>query len=219
MPFDYYKNLTARQRRTYDRSAAIGTVPVPTPERLAPEVAAVAAGLDSGSRVATERAVQHLTAALLSLMAVAAVDVRVLAKRPSKSWGELHGLYEPADGKRRGRITVWMRTAQRKDVVAFRTFMRTLFHEIGHHLDYELLKLDDSMHTEGFYKRESNLFRQIVPDPARFEAPKDAPSPGPRRRAARQEEAAAQEPRRARRKLAEPASTAVPARQRTLFED
>jgi hypothetical protein len=219
MPFDYYKKLTARQRRTYDRSAAIGTVPVPTPERLAPEVAGVAAGLGSGSRVATERAVQRLTEALLGLVGVPPVDVRVLAKRPSKSWGELHGLYEPAAGKRHGRITVWMRTAQRKDVVAFRTFMRTLLHEIGHHLDYELLKLDDSMHTEGFYKRESNLFRQIVPDPARFEAPADAASPGPMQRAARPRESAAPEPRRSRRKQAQPAPAAGAARQRTLFED
>ncbi len=45
---------------------------------------------------------------------------------------------------------------------AFRTFLRTLLHEICHHLDYELLKLDDSFHTEGFFKRESSLFNQLV---------------------------------------------------------
>jgi hypothetical protein len=35
-----------------------------------------------------------------------------------------------------------------------------------HHLDYTLLRLPDSFHTEGFFKRESSLFRQLVPDPA-----------------------------------------------------
>ena len=55
-----------------------------------------------------------------------------------------------------------MRTAQHKRVVAFRTFLRTLLHELCHHLDYELLKLEDSFHTEGFFKRESSLFKQLV---------------------------------------------------------
>ncbi|MEK7221411.1 MAG: hypothetical protein AAB253_09470 [candidate division NC10 bacterium] len=31
-----------------------------------------------------------------------------------------------------------------------------------HHLDYELLDLADSFHTEGFYKRESSLLRQLL---------------------------------------------------------
>jgi hypothetical protein len=55
-----------------------------------------------------------------------------------------------------------MRTAQHKRTVAFRTFLRTLLHELCHHLDYELLKLEDSFHTEGFFKRESSLFKQLV---------------------------------------------------------
>jgi hypothetical protein len=54
-----------------------------------------------------------------------------------------------------------MLTAKRGQVVAFKTFLRTLLHEICHHLDYAYLKLDDSFHTDGFYKRESSLFYQI----------------------------------------------------------
>jgi hypothetical protein len=34
-----------------------------------------------------------------------------------------------------------MRTAAHKRVVAFRTFLRTLLHELCHHLDYEWLGL------------------------------------------------------------------------------
>jgi hypothetical protein len=56
-----------------------------------------------------------------------------------------------------------MRTAKQRRVVAFRTYLRTLLHELGHHLDYTLLRLHDSFHTEGFYKRESSLFHQLVP--------------------------------------------------------
>jgi hypothetical protein len=59
-------------------------------------------------------------------------------------------------------ITVWMRTAAKKRVVAFKTFLRTVLHEMCHHLDYELYGLEESFHTEGFFKRESSLFHQIT---------------------------------------------------------
>ena len=94
------------------------------------------------------------------------IRVRVLAKRPSSDYGELHGLYEPEEGRVPARVTVWMRTAQRQQVVAFRSFLRTLVHEIGHHLDYEMYKLEETFHTDGFYKRESSLFYQLVPKTA-----------------------------------------------------
>lgn len=46
-------------------------------------------------------------------------------------------------------------------MVAYRTFLRTLLHELGHHLDYELYRLEESFHTQGFYKREASMFRQL----------------------------------------------------------
>jgi hypothetical protein len=91
--------------------------------------------------------------------------VEVLAVRPSAEWGELHGLYTASESGP-ARIQVWMRTARHRRVVAFRTFLRTLLHEVGHHLDYELLHLPDSLHTEGFFRRESSLFRQLVGEQA-----------------------------------------------------
>src|SRR6185503_11830207 len=82
---------------------------------------------------------------------------------PHAKWGELHGLYTAERGKTPV-IQLWMRTAKQRRVVAFRTYLRTLLHEVGHHLDYALLRLRDSYHTEGFYKRESSLFKQLVAD-------------------------------------------------------
>jgi hypothetical protein len=64
-----------------------------------------------------------------------------------------------------------MRTAKQRRVVAFRTYLRTLLHEVGHHIDYAYLRLPDSFHTEGFYKRESSLFAQLVPAATRAVAP------------------------------------------------
>ena len=62
-----------------------------------------------------------------------------------------------------------------------RAFLRTLLHEVGHHLDYELLKLRESFHTEGFFRRESSLFRQLVPEAA-VAPPQDSESRPPGRK-------------------------------------
>jgi len=164
MPFAYYKRLTAQQRRIYDRSDSVTSLKLPQAASLRPLVQAISQALQQEDRKATESAAGAFTEHLLRALRVSLVDVKVLAKRPSNRWGELHGLYEPSDGRARPLLTVWMRTAQRKEVVAFKTFLRTLLHEIGHHLDYELLGLEDSFHTQGFYQRESSLYHQLVPD-------------------------------------------------------
>jgi hypothetical protein len=162
MPFSYYQRLTIRQRRIYDRSDAITRLTLPEADALRPLAGELAAALESESRPATERAAQRLAAAIHQRFTVPPVELRVLAARPSHTWGELHGLYEFGAGRARPRITLWMRTAQKRQVVAFRTFLRTLLHEVCHHLDYALLKLPDSFHTQGFYQRESSLFHQLM---------------------------------------------------------
>jgi DinB family protein len=107
---------------------------------------------------------------LAEVLGAPPVRVEVLAARPHARWGELHGLYTAERGKR-PKIQLWMRTAKQKRVVAFRTYLRTLLHEVGHHLDYTVLRLGESYHTEGFYKRESSLFHQLVTDLRRSPMP------------------------------------------------
>jgi hypothetical protein len=162
MPFAYYARLSARDKRIYRQSDAIERVALPDPAALGPLVEAVAAALADEDRHATERACQRLADAMLAQLALPPVRLSVLAARPSRDWGELHGYYDPTKEGVAPTLTIWMRTAQRKQVVAFRTFLRTFLHEIGHHLDYELLRLAETFHTEGFYKRESSLFRQLM---------------------------------------------------------
>ncbi len=91
-----------------------------------------------------------------------ALSVKISSKRPSSDTEELHGLYEWAEGETPV-LTVWMKTAVKGQVVAFKSFIRTVLHELCHHLDYTHFDLDDSFHTEGFFKRESSLYKQIVP--------------------------------------------------------
>ncbi|MEO0811358.1 MAG: hypothetical protein AAFY60_00750, partial [Myxococcota bacterium] len=111
---------------------------------------------------ACERACRELTRSIVTQLDAPPVRVLVRARRPVDETGELHGFYEPAVGRRWALITVWMRTAKKNQVVAFKSFLRTVLHELVHHLDYEWLGLDETFHTEGFYKRESSLFHQVT---------------------------------------------------------
>ncbi len=175
MPFSYYDRLSQRAQAIYRKSDATTSLPLPGAERLRPLVEELRAALVEDDRRAVEKAAGRLASGLASHLSLSAVAVQVLAVRPSSSWGELHGLYT-RDGDRLPRIQLWMRTARHRRVVAFRTFLRTLLHELGHHVDYELLRLADSFHTEGFFKRESSLFHQLVPE-ARAAGDQDSEEP------------------------------------------
>jgi uncharacterized damage-inducible protein DinB len=163
VPFAYYSKLSRAAQAVYRKSDAITEIRLATPAELRPRVEAVELALLSEDRAATQRATDRLILGLTEALRVPPVRVEVLAARPHAGWGELHGLYTATAG-RRPKIQLWMRTARQKRVVAFRTYLRTLLHEVGHHVDYALLRLPESYHTEGFYKRESSLFHQLVTD-------------------------------------------------------
>jgi hypothetical protein len=114
----------------------------------------------AGDSHRVERVAQAIADEISGALRVPRVRVMVSGTRPSNARGELHGLYTPTNGGT-ATIKVWMITAKLGKVVAFKTFLRTLLHEVCHHLDYALLRLGDSLHTDGFYKRESSLFYQI----------------------------------------------------------
>lgn len=162
MPFAYYARLSPAQQRIYRLSDAIERLDLPAGVAPGACIDGLRAGLASDARTAVQAHAQALIDALVAGYRVPRIRVRVLAKRPADDHGELHGLYEPDAGAASARITVWMRTAARKDVVAFKTFLRTLIHELCHHLDYELYRLEETFHTEGFYKRESTLVAALL---------------------------------------------------------
>lgn len=163
MRFAYYDRLSAARKRIYRRSDEIEALRLPDPAALRPLAAPLAAALKAEERAQVERLCGQIAAGMTSQLGAPPLRVAVLAVRPSSDWGELHGLYLPEDEGAPAVIKLWMRTAKNKRVVAFRSFLRTLLHELCHHFDYELFKLEETFHTEGFYKRESSLFYQLVP--------------------------------------------------------
>ncbi|HWQ38442.1 MAG TPA: Wss1p-related putative metallopeptidase [Burkholderiales bacterium] len=164
MVFDYYKRLSPARQSVYRQSDAITFLRLPDPEPLRPAAAQIEAALRSEQPRIVEALSQRIADGITNQLKAPGLRVQVLAVRPSNDRGELHGLYLPEEGGKPAKIQLWMRTAKHKRVVAYRSFLRTLLHEICHHLDYEHFHFPETFHTEGFYNRESSLFRQLVPD-------------------------------------------------------
>lgn len=180
--FDYYERLSAKDKKAYRASDAIVDVAIPDAVALHPHVHAVEAALVSGKRLATSKAVNDLTRALLKQLGAPHVGVHVRLVRPQLHAAELHGLYTFETEDAPPRIEVWMKTGAHERIVAFRTFLRTVLHEVVHHLDVTLLGLADSFHTQGFFQRESSLMRQLAGEPApKKQSPKKEPKRAARR--------------------------------------
>lgn len=157
---NFRHRLTRAQQREYDRSNTVSAIPVRVTPRLARAVFLLQWALAHDDRARTVRVTQVICDELCAALRVRSLRVQVKAERPSNAGGELHGLYESAG--RREVISIWMLTAKRGQVVAYKTFLRTLVHEMGHHLDYQLLRLRESFHTDGFFQRESSLVNQLL---------------------------------------------------------
>ena len=175
MSVDYFTSLSSKQQSAYRASDTAGEIVLPATAyeglkakttRLRGTLSMAAQSLEGGELLAVEGASRELVRSVCEALKVNVPEVRVHEIRPRGAYGELHGLttrwtHRQGTGEDKTRIEVWMKTAIGDHVVAFKTFLRTLCHELVHHLDYALLKLEDSLHTEGFFRRESSLMRQL----------------------------------------------------------
>jgi len=77
-------------------------------------------------------------------------------RRNGKLTYKEYAFYEP-DGK----ITIYNKTAVRQQYLASKSYLDTLVHEFLHHLDYRLLSLQHTFHTQGFYRRLADLMARL----------------------------------------------------------
>ena len=160
----WYKRLPPTLQRVAAASDRITSLPFRPAASIVEAVAELASALQSGKPVEVQVRAQRIADGVCIAFRVSKVRVRVADRRPHNQRGELHGLYTPGEPPAPDHITLWMFTAKRAQVVAPRTFLRTLLHELCHHLDYAHLNLRDSLHTRGFYQRESSLFAAVGAD-------------------------------------------------------
>lgn len=163
MAYSHYHRFSRAQKKLAGQSDALLPVKLSDRSSLQQLAKEIQHQLSLENLQFVERASQHLIDAICSQLNFSDVRIHVLERRPHDEASELHGLYEPVDETRaRARIYVWMRTAKRQQVVAYKTYMRTLIHEFCHHLDFEYYQLEDSLHTKGFFQRESDMVRQLI---------------------------------------------------------
>lgn len=162
LPAFFYR-LSSRAQRTYLKSDEIERFDIVPSVAARGAMDALMRALETGKLASTTTCARALTAEICRGLGTQPVSVEIRGVRPRDTRGELHGLFYPYDPRRRTppSIVLWMHTAQRHEVVKPKTFVRTLMHEIGHYLDYALLRLEDSYHTQGFFKRESSLVRAL----------------------------------------------------------
>ncbi len=156
----YFYRLPIRMQRCYLRSESIerfeGFVPN---SAVGQRLDRLMLALEGGALRQVQPAAQSLMSELCRSFGVTPIRVDIRGVRPHNTRGELHGLFRLS---RPPEILLWMRTAQRHDVVKPKTFLRTMLHELCHYLDYSLFGLEDSFHTMGFFKRESFLVRELA---------------------------------------------------------
>ena|SRR3984893_7567772 len=147
-------------RSGFLESDRIRTLDLPHEGRLPAIAESIASAIKSDKSADVRRACAEFLAIASEFYEVPACGVRVLAARPLRvreQWTtELFGDYSPETML----IRLWMRTAVRKEITSFGTFLSTLCHEFCHHLDFRKFGFKDSWHTRGFYERAAVLYHR-----------------------------------------------------------
>ena len=145
-------------RATFLESDRIRTLDLPRDGRLPSIAKSIASAMESDTSADVRRFCAQFLSAASEFYEVPNCAIRVLAARPlrvrERGTFELYGDYDPETSV----IRVWLRTAVRKEVTSFGTFVSTLCHEFCHHLDFQKFGFRDSWHTRGFYERAAALY-------------------------------------------------------------
>ena len=145
-----------KNRHFFTESDKLDTLRLPPDDRLRRIAFAIEAAMKSERAKEVLRVSREFLDSAADFYQVKHCDVRVLAARPlrvkERSAIELFGDYNPNTIL----IRVWMKTAIRKEITSFGTFLSTLCHEFCHHLDFQ--RFSDSWHTRGFYERTASLY-------------------------------------------------------------
>lgn len=157
--------VTDRQPRSgkalaqFRESERLTHIELPPSPRISQLAQAIDSVMNEGTRNEIRQACADFLSAAAAFYGVRPPEVRALAARPRRvregGWQtELFGDYSLGDA----RIRIWTRTAVRKQVTSFGTFLSTLCHEFCHHLDCQKFGFAGSPHTRGFYERAAMLY-------------------------------------------------------------
>src|ERR1700732_89885 len=150
---------TGKSLSQFRQSEELTSIELPPSPKLANLAQVIGSVMKEGSRAEVRAACAEFLNAAAAFYNVKAPEVRALAARPLRvrecGWQiELFGDYSLDSAQ----IRIWTRTAVRKQVTSFGTFLSTLCHEFGHHVDCQKFAFSRSPHTRGFYERAAVLY-------------------------------------------------------------
>jgi len=152
----------------FRESERLTSIELPAHPGLSQLAQVIDSAMKQGTRAQVRRACAEFLNAAAVFYRVRTPEVRALAARPLRvregGWGtELFGDYSIRDKS----IRIWTRTAVRKRVTSFGTFLSTLCHEFCHHLDCQKFGFTRSPHTRGFYERAAMLYHHARGTPVK----------------------------------------------------
>ncbi len=156
------RRFTRAEKKAYELSNALVAVDFAVTPAMRRKVEDLARWLSAGRKPEVRQATQ----AVLDLLCEAARVPPAVLKLKDTAYAKFRGgkavwkLYGTCD--RDGTITLAFRTAVRRQVFAFRTFLNTAVHEFMHHYDARRLRLAASFHTGGFYRRVRDLYGRLL---------------------------------------------------------
>jgi hypothetical protein len=154
----FMRSASALKRSSYRKSQALEAPGFTLNAHCLETARTLHDAMNDHDELAISRASQQFVTALCKASRVPDKIVTVAGKRQQRGRGEIHGLCEM-----NGRITIYLYTAKRGLMVAFKTYLKTLIHEFMHHYDWKGLKIQ-SMHTAGFYKRVNHVYKHVLAD-------------------------------------------------------
>ena len=158
---------TAALQAKFGESDRLRTLEVPQDDRLQASAKSIELAMQGSRASSVRQACAESVSLASSFYQVRQPGIRVLAARPLRvregASIELFGDYNPETML----IRLWMRTAIRKQVTSFGTFLSTLCHEFCHHLDCQRFGFPESWHTRGFYERTAALYHHARGTPVK----------------------------------------------------
>ncbi len=155
--------FNAQARKDYARSNAATEIDVTITPAIASAAGRIRLALTARDPALVMAAALTFVGQLCDKAEIPRIPVKIAPRRKRAGKTEFYGWCGPKF------ITVYLRTAERGRFVAFRTFLKTICHEFCHHYDWKALRMDNSFHTKGFYKRVNALYRGLL---AAIERPK-----------------------------------------------
>jgi hypothetical protein len=156
-----------KNRESFAISDRTKTLELPPDGQLVRLAGSIESAMKAGATGDVRVACAEFLGTVADFYQVPPCPIRVLAARPRRvreySTTELFGDYHPSTML----IRVWTKTAVRKEITSFGTFLSTLCHEFCHHLDFHRFGFRDSWHTRGFYERAGTLYHHAKGTPAK----------------------------------------------------